>query len=58
MPPTTDNEELADGGESAKATEEDAVGRKPRILGLNPGAFQPAPNFDDPMPDEFWLGES
>ena len=32
--------------------------RKPRIPGLNPGAFQPAPNFDDPMPDEFWLGES
>jgi hypothetical protein len=55
--------------------------KKPRILGLHPGAFQPdasdnaaeklkprTPNlgegtvwmsddFDDPLPDEFWLGE-
>jgi antitoxin (DNA-binding transcriptional repressor) of toxin-antitoxin stability system len=28
----------------------------PRVLGMHPGAFQPAPDFDDPLPDEFWLG--
>jgi len=31
--------------------------KKPRVLGLHPGAFQPADDFDDPLPDEFWLGE-
>lgn len=31
--------------------------KKPRILGLHPGAFQPSDDFDDPLPDEFWLGE-
>jgi antitoxin (DNA-binding transcriptional repressor) of toxin-antitoxin stability system len=27
----------------------------PRVLGMHPGAFQPSPDFDDPLPDEFWL---
>jgi prevent-host-death family protein len=31
---------------------------EPRILGLHPGAMQMAPDFDDPLPDEFWQGES
>ncbi|MEO8612549.1 MAG: hypothetical protein ABI690_31930 [Chloroflexota bacterium] len=31
--------------------------KKNRILGLHPGAFQPTDDFDDPLPDEFWLGE-
>ena len=26
-----------------------------RIPGLHPGAFAPGPDFDDPLPDEFWL---
>ena len=30
--------------------------RKPFILGLHPGAFEPAPDFDEPLPEEFWLG--
>ena len=30
---------------------------KPRIFGLHPGAMQPTSDFDDPLPDEFWLGE-
>ncbi len=28
-----------------------------RIAGLHPGAFQPTADFDDPLPDEFWLGK-
>ena len=30
---------------------------KPRILGLHPGAMVTSDDFDDPLPDEFWLGE-
>ncbi len=29
----------------------------PRIADLHPGFFQPSEDFDDPLPDEFWLGE-
>jgi antitoxin (DNA-binding transcriptional repressor) of toxin-antitoxin stability system len=29
----------------------------PRTPALHPGAFQPAEDFDAPLPDEFWLGE-
>ena len=29
----------------------------PRILGLNRGAMQMKADFDEPLPDEFWLGE-
>ena len=28
-----------------------------RIPDLHPGAFVMADDFDDPLPDEFWLGE-
>ena len=28
---------------------------RPRILGLHPGSMIAAPDFDDPLPDEFWL---
>jgi hypothetical protein len=28
-----------------------------RIAGLHPGAIEMAPDFDDPLPDEFWLGK-
>ncbi len=28
-----------------------------RILGMHPGAAVMAPDFDDPLPDEFWLGD-
>ncbi len=31
---------------------------KPRVPELHPGAFQPSEDFDAPLPDEFWLGES
>ncbi len=29
----------------------------PRILGLNHGAMKISDDFDEPLPDEFWLGE-
>ncbi len=28
-----------------------------RILGMHPGAIWTSEDFDDPLPDEFWLGE-
>ena len=30
---------------------------KPRILGLHRGAIWTSDDFDDPLPDEFWLGD-
>jgi antitoxin (DNA-binding transcriptional repressor) of toxin-antitoxin stability system len=30
----------------------------PGAAGLHPGAIQPAPDFDAPLPDEFWAGSS
>jgi antitoxin (DNA-binding transcriptional repressor) of toxin-antitoxin stability system len=30
----------------------------PRVAGLHPGALRPAPDFDAPLPDEFWAGPS
>ena len=29
----------------------------PRIAGLHAGAWEVAPDFDAPLPDEFWLGK-
>jgi Protein of unknown function (DUF2281) len=29
----------------------------PRILGLNRGVMKMSDDFDEPLPDEFWLGE-
>ena len=38
------------------------LSRKPgargqRIANLHPGAIEMAPDFDAPLPDEFWLGK-
>jgi len=30
--------------------------RKQRIAGLNAGAMRVSDDFDEPLPDEFWLG--
>ncbi len=32
-------------------------GPGPRVPGLHPGAMQAAPDFDAPLPDEFWAGQ-
>jgi hypothetical protein len=29
-----------------------------RVPDLHPDAMQPGPDFDDPLPDEFWQGEA
>ncbi len=29
----------------------------PRVLGLHAGKVWISPDFDDPLPDSFWLGE-
>jgi prevent-host-death family protein len=31
---------------------------EPRVPGLHPGAMEMAPDFNDPLPDDFWLGKS
>lgn len=30
---------------------------QPRKLGLHPGAWVVSDDFDEPLPDEFWLGK-
>lgn len=30
--------------------------RKPRVLGLHEGLVEMGENFNDPLPDSFWLG--
>ncbi len=30
---------------------------EPRVANLHPGAMIMAPDFDDPLPDEFWFGK-
>jgi predicted DNA-binding antitoxin AbrB/MazE fold protein len=32
--------------------------KKPRIPGMHEGAFTVSDDFDDPLPDEFWLSDS
>jgi len=29
-----------------------------RVAGLHPGAIQPAADFDAPLPDDFWTGQT
>jgi antitoxin (DNA-binding transcriptional repressor) of toxin-antitoxin stability system len=31
--------------------------KKPRVFDLHPGAIWTSDDFDEPLPDEFWLGE-
>jgi len=30
----------------------------PRVAGLNSGAIWTSPDFDEPLPDEFWTGRA
>jgi hypothetical protein len=39
------------------AVEVAARSRKPRVPGLHAGTTWVSDDFDDPLPDEFWLGE-
>ena len=31
--------------------------KKRRIAGLNRGSIWTSPDFDEPLPDEFWIGQ-
>lgn len=31
--------------------------QKARVLGLHAGSIQMSDDFDEPLPDEFWLGD-
>ncbi len=33
------------------------AGPAPRVPGLHAGAIQTAPDFDAPLPDDFWTGQ-
>lgn len=32
------------------------LGANPRVAGLHPGVITTTPDFDIPLPDEFWAG--
>jgi antitoxin (DNA-binding transcriptional repressor) of toxin-antitoxin stability system len=34
------------------------AGASPRVAGLHAGAIQAAPDFDAPLPDDFWAGQA
>ena len=34
-----------------------AHSKKQRVAGLNRGAISTSEDFDEPLPDEFWLGQ-
>ncbi len=44
-------------GTPAQVTYDEPSKLKERKLGMYSGAFQIADDFDDPLPDEFWLGK-
>jgi hypothetical protein len=37
--------------------EKQTSAKKPRIAGLHSGQMIVSDDFDDPLPDEFWLGD-
>jgi hypothetical protein len=43
---------------SASNDREISLVSSPRILGLSRGAMKMKADFDEPLPDEFWLGEA
>lgn len=40
-----------------KPSDTDLAQRKPFIFGLHQGKVEMSDDFDDPLPDSFWLGE-
>jgi hypothetical protein len=37
--------------------EVEATAPKKRVMGLHPGSIWMSDDFDDPLPDAFWVGE-
>lgn len=50
LPPESNGNGITGNGEQTPRGE--------RILGLNRGEISMSEDFDDPLPDEFWLGEN
>ncbi len=50
------DEQAGQGPESPQSDYEPFTVRK-RVAGLGKGTIRMAPDFDDPLPDSFWLGE-
>jgi len=44
-------------GKTESENQSHSVAPKRRVAGLHPGAIWTSDDFDDPLPDEFWLGE-
>ncbi len=43
--------------ENGQETVSESISSSKRIPGLNKGAYFMADDFDEPLPDAFWLGE-
>ena len=48
---------IGHGNNATPSTIVSGLQAEPRVLGLRPGAIILAPDFNDPLSDEFWLGE-
>lgn len=56
LPPTEVKQLLQHLAQGLERTPESA-NPKPRVFGLHAGMWEVAPDFDAPLPDEFWLGK-
>ena len=50
------DEVIVTDGETPRAIFRPQPSSRPRSPGLHPGAMQTAPDFDAPLPEEFWMG--
>jgi prevent-host-death family protein len=46
-----------DGTPVARLLPVEEVPKKERVLDMHPGTIWMSDDFDDPLPDEFWLGD-
>jgi predicted DNA-binding antitoxin AbrB/MazE fold protein len=44
-------------GVAVVQVEAEATAPQKRVLGLRPGSIWISDDFDDPLPDSFWMGE-
>ena len=51
------NEVILSDGKNPIARIVPCRGASPRVPGLHMGAIEPSPDFDAPLPDEFWAGD-
>jgi antitoxin (DNA-binding transcriptional repressor) of toxin-antitoxin stability system len=48
---------LDDGKPVARIVAQDVEALSSRIAGLHPGNFQARDDFDEPLPENFWIGD-